>query len=397
MKTSRITLIDALRGFALAGVALVHFTEQYVAGPPPPGFMEGINGPIDEVVQGIIFVLFQGKFFGLFSLLFGISFAIQMDSAAQRGADFSGRFLWRAVFLFGIGYAHQCFYRGDILTIYALLVPFLIPFHRLDKKWVLLAAGICFLSVPRFVAYAIWQGESVFGLPKNMMESALEQAYFITIQSGTLTEVFQQNAGYGMRTKLDYQLGGIGRLYYTFGYFLLGLWLYKTQLFVRLDEYLPRVKKTLIGCAVAMFVAFTLTGIVVSFTPQPINFTAWLHVLVVNTFDWVWLAMVGAIVSAFILLYQKESWRKRLDFFVPYGRMALTNYLVQALMGTSLFFGWGFGLLGTIRTSFLAVLAILLITLQTWASKWWLARFRYGPLEWLWRSWTFGRWQPLRR
>ncbi len=137
MKTSRpnrIVIIDALRGFALAGVALVHMTEQYIASAPTDNLMEVTNGTFDNILSGIIGFFIMGKFFALFSILFGLSFFIQMESAANRGQNFAGRFLWRVFLLFMIGYIHQIFYKGDILTIYALLAPFLIPFYKINNK-----------------------------------------------------------------------------------------------------------------------------------------------------------------------------------------------------------------------------------------------------------------------
>ena len=91
IKTQRINSIDALRGFALAGVALVHMLEQYIAGPPPEGFMEGVNSLPDQIVQGLMPIFFTGKFFALFSILFGLSFAIQMESAEKKNIKFETR------------------------------------------------------------------------------------------------------------------------------------------------------------------------------------------------------------------------------------------------------------------------------------------------------------------
>ena len=133
---NRLIIIDALRGFSLAGVAIAHIVEQYIAGPPMEGLQETANqGLIDGIVSGFLGIFITGKFFSLFSILFGLSFFIQMDSAEQKGKSFGGRFLWRAILLFIIGYAHHLLYRGDILTIYAVLVPFLIPFHKVSTKW----------------------------------------------------------------------------------------------------------------------------------------------------------------------------------------------------------------------------------------------------------------------
>jgi len=103
-KAPRIIIIDALRGFALAGVALVHIIERYVGGPRPQALLEGLDSAPDMVIGGIVGFLCSGKFFSLFSILFGLSFSIQMESAAKRGTDFSMRFLWRGVLLFAIGY-----------------------------------------------------------------------------------------------------------------------------------------------------------------------------------------------------------------------------------------------------------------------------------------------------
>ncbi|MEL6924443.1 MAG: DUF418 domain-containing protein, partial [Bacteroidota bacterium] len=216
-QASRLVIIDSLRGFALAGVALIHMIEQYIAGPTPPGFMEGVNGLPDQIVGGIIQFLIMGKFFALFSILFGLSFSIQMDSAARRGKDFGWRFLWRGVLLFVIGYVHQLFYRGDILTIYAMLVPLLIPFHKVKNKWILAVAALCFLSVPRMLVFALAGNESLFGLD-SMFDATNDSVafYMDTLREGSITEVWLLNATYGMQTKMDFQLLIFGRFYYTF-------------------------------------------------------------------------------------------------------------------------------------------------------------------------------------
>ena len=397
-KSSRIIIIDSLRGFALAGVAIAHVLEQYLAGPPPPGFMEGINTTPDQIISGISGFFITGKFFALFSILFGLSFFIQMDSAAKKGKDFSMRFLWRAFLLFLIGYVHQLFYRGDILTIYAMLVPFLIPFYKMNNKWILGIAAIFFLSLPRFIAFAILGNESIFGLPPFMdFEEPLKIAYFETIKSGSIFEVFQQNAGYGMKTKMDFQWSFMGRFYLTFGYFLLGLWLGKIGLFQDIETFSPRIKKSLKWILLSLIIAFGLTAAAFSMSPQPVDFSHWLHVLGINNFDWANICLTLLILSGFILLYQKDFWHKRLAFFAPYGRMALTNYVLQSIIGTFIFFGWGLGFIGQIRTAYLLLIALIIITLQTLFSKYWLQHFKYGPLEWLWRSGTYLKWQSIKK
>ena len=393
-KSPRIIIIDALRGFALAGVALVHMIEQYIAGPMPAGLMDQVNGMPDQIITGIVMFLCSGKFFSLFSILFGLSFYIQMESAARKGKDFSLRFLWRGILLLGIGYAHQLFYRGDILTIYAFLVPFLIPFEKLSNKWILGVAILFFLGLPRFISFAVWGENSLFGLSNEFFNPA-ETAYFETLQSGSLVEVFQQNVDYGMKTKMNYQLRFFGRFYYTFGYFLFGLWLGKMGVFRKLPTFVPDIKKLLKWSGIGFLVAAILTGITFGTAPQPIDFSNWYQIIAYNFSDWTSIAMTLIIACAFLLLYQKEKWEQRLSFFAPYGRMALTNYVLQSLIGTFILFGWGLGLMGQIRSIYLILIAIAMIIAQTYFSKIWLQYFKYGPLEWLWRCGTYLKWQPF--
>jgi len=157
------------------------------------------------------------------------------------------------------------------------------------------------------------------------------------------------------------------------------------------------VRKTLKWSAGLFGLSLALTAAIFSTAPQPVDFSTWHHAAGMNTLGWTNLTLSGVIVCSFILLYQRASWQRRFNFFAPYGRMALTNYIFQALVGTFIMFGWGLGLLGTIPTSILALMAIVLVVLQTWGSKWWLTKYKYGPLEWLWRSGTFLKWQPFKR
>lgn len=136
-KSSRIQIIDALRGFALAGILICHMVEQYIGAGAPMSHYEAVSAGIaDQVIDGLLGIFLRGKFIALFSFLFGLSFFIQMDNGTKKGVAYGGRFLWRLILLLVIGYAHSLFYRGDILTIYAMLGIFLIPFYKMDNKWI---------------------------------------------------------------------------------------------------------------------------------------------------------------------------------------------------------------------------------------------------------------------
>ena len=397
-KLSRIVLIDSLRGFALAGVALVHFTQRYITYASPKDYLAGLDSLPDHIVNGFIQLFFVGKSYGLFSILFGLSFTIQMQSAEQRGENFSLRFLWRAVLLFVIGYGHHLFYGGDILMIYAILAPFIVPFYKINNKWLLMVAGIIFIGLPSILTSVIMGNGNMFGMPS--MEGVMDpinQNIFNAFNSGSLTDIFRVNALYGFGKQFSFQLSS-GRLYETYGYFLIGLFFGKIGLFRNVDQFKLSIKKSLKWASISIPVIIGIAAMVFMLMPkmnQPSS--SWNQMIGMNLYNWINISLLVIILSGFILLYQKTNWQKRLSFFAPYGRMALTNYVSQGIVGSFILFNWGLGLCTHIRTLYLFFIAIALVIVQTYACKIWLNHFKFGPLEWLWRCGTYLKIQPFRK
>lgn len=398
-KPPRIEIIDALRGFALAGILICHMVEQYVGAGTPSSHFEGVRvGLPDQIVEGFIGFFLRGKFIALFSFLFGISFFIQMDNGARKGSAYGGRFLWRLLLLLIIGYFHSLFYRGDILTIYAMLGIFLIPFFKLDNKWVLGFAAVLFMGLGRYLAFFFTQGAHLFlDINPMDMESAHVADYYNTIKSGSLLEVFATNSWQGHLDKMNFQFGIFGRGYYTFAFFLIGLYVGRIGYFKRFMEEQALTKKVLIRSTILFFVALAITaGAFMSMGPEG-KLDNWLAMIGLSGFDLANFAMTLIYLSLFVMLYRKVKTEKWLAKFAPYGRMALTNYVMQSLIGTLLFYGWGMGYLGNISNIYTLLIAIGLIVLQVWGSKIWMQHFRYGPLEWIWRSLTFFKVFPLKK
>jgi len=194
--------------------------------------------------------------------------------------------------------------------------------------------------------------------------------YFDVIQNGSILDVFKINANYGMLTKIDFQISFFGRLYYTFGYFLIGLWLGKTGIFNQLAAFSKKIKTFMLWSLVVLLLSLVAMIATFATMPQPIDNSSWQFVFAMNFMDWFNIAMTSIILCGFLLLY-------------------------QSVIGTFIFFGWGLGYLGQIRALFLFVMALVLIAIQTILSKYWLQKFKYGPLEWLWRSGTYLKWQPM--
>jgi len=395
---TRIDIIDALRGFALAGIVIVHMAENYVGGPVPQIFISGTHQVLtDNIVDGVINLLLRGKFFALFSFLFGLSFYIQMHNAAQKEKNYAWRFLWRIIILLGIGLLHHALYKGDILSIYAVLAIFLIPFRTINNKWILILAGLLFLGLGRYIVFAITGDGGIFGPVSFKPDDPEVFAYYDIIKNGSFLDVIKVNATDGQRTKWDFQLGLLSRAYLTFGFFLLGLYAGRIRFFEKFRENAKFLKRTLIWSIILLVVSFGIAaGFFVSAGPD-VQFNNWPIMFGLTGFDIFNFFMTLIIIVLFVMAYRSNKGERRLKVFAPYGRMALTNYVMQTVIGTFLFFGWGLGYLGEILNSYSFLLALLIIIVQVWLSKWWLSKFNYGPLEWLWRSLTYFKWFPFRK
>jgi uncharacterized protein len=396
---SRIEIIDVLRGFTLLGIILVHFAEQYYAGPAPQKFNNfTIHFLGDEIITGFIGIFISGKFFMIFSFLFGLSFFLQLNKS-DSGATFFVRFFWRLVILFAIGFLHHLNYRGDILTIYAMLGVGLLIFYKLPDKLLLILALCLTINLPS----AIVRGVQALNAPAAGQETeapfavddAASEKYFNAVKSGTYVEILKANLG-EFDYKYQFQVES-GRIYITLGLFLLGLYAGRKRVFETLSERLPLFKKlmkkslwTLLGLVLFALAFFGGAEVAKIQLPQIVQWMV--GGLIYDIFN---LALATIYVAAIVLLFQKEKWNKRLMIFYEVGRMGLTTYLMQSFFGVLLFFSVGFGLLGEIGALASVAIGILIFIGQIYFSKWWLARYRYGFFEWLWRSGTYLKVQPF--
>lgn len=196
--TDRIQLIDVLRGFALLGIVMVYFIEQYYAGMPPEKAANyNAHNLADQIVQGLVFFFVAGKFYMIFSFLFGMSLFIQF-SKSDGSAKFQLRFLWRLIILFAIGWLHHLHYRSDILTIYAILGVGLLLFHRLPDRALLIVALILVINIPSLVTRGV-QVIQTFqtGTSANPFvgDNVANEKYFDILKSGFYLETLKANDG----------------------------------------------------------------------------------------------------------------------------------------------------------------------------------------------------------
>lgn len=396
---NRIEVIDVIRGFTLVGIAMVHFAEQFYAGPHPEAHSSfNIHFLGDEIIMGFIDIFISGKFFLIFSFLFGLSFSIQLNKS-NRDSKFVFRFLWRLIILLAIGLVHHLHYRGDILTIYAMLGIGLLLCFRLPDKILLILALALTLNIPALLVRS-WQA---IQQPTTSVEAmftgsdAENELYYNTVKSGSYTDVLIANF-YELDYKYQFQLDS-GRIYITMGLFLLGLYAGCKHFFENLQDNIPYVKRILLkrslwlilGMIVFAALFFGGAELLKLTLPQIVQWAV--GGLLFDSFN---VALATIYVAGIILLFQKPRWHNRLMAFYAPGRMGLTTYLVQGLVGVLVFFGFGLGLIGVIGALASVGIGLVLFILQTYFSKWWLGKFKYGPIEWLWRSLTYFKAQPLR-
>ena len=392
---SRIEIIDALRGFALAGIVIVHVVEQYTASPLPEGSMQNSIGIIDQVIDALIAIFLRGKFFALFSILFGLSFFIQIENSKNKDINFNSYFILRMLLLLIIGYIHSLFYRGDILTIYAmigLLLPF---FQKSSPRFLLIACGILQLGLFRYIVYGTFGLESLFGTPMMDFNAPFFAEYFNTLKNGSLWEVFKSNAWGGHVAKMDFQMGIFGRFYLTLAFFLFGMYLGKKEFFLNMSEKKPMLKKLMWYSLGGLVLSGVVTGISFAGVDQDNPLASWRAMIGLTGADLVNFAMTLIIIAGFCLIWIKKERVK--TALAAYGRTALSNYVFQSIIGTWIFYGFGLGQIGSMTNRWAILIAIGIIIGQMYLSKWWLKKYRYGPLEWLWRSLNYRKRQPMLR
>ncbi|RYG37008.1 MAG: DUF418 domain-containing protein [Burkholderiales bacterium] len=369
----RLDVVDALRGFALLGLFLVHCVELfelYWAHPTP--------GPVFDWVFG----LFSGKSYALFALCFGLSFFLIMDSAARRGEDFRGRFVWRLTLLLGFGILHSFLYRGDILQILAILGVVMLALDRIKNNKLLLAvAGLCFLQIPLLVrALAAATGAPWAIAPAVFMSDTTMPV----LTDGSFSEVIGVNLVHGQAMKWSFYLE-TGRVVQMLGLFVLGLVLGRIGFFSDLERH-QRLRRT------SLVVAATLTVLLYWTGPQLLNAIAadsprsrphlqW------ALDSWKALGVLGVQVLIFVELYRTGA-RAVFGTLVPAGRMTLTLYLAQSIIFVPVFYGFGLDLHDDLTLLQCLLIGMVAFALQMGFATWWLRRFRFGPVEWLWRAAT---------
>lgn len=403
----RIHVLDVIRGFALFGVLLANMVwwfsgysvldREAAEGLPTAAF--------DPIVLNAQSFFVDSKFISIFAFLFGVGFAVQLHRASQRGVEITPVYKRRMLWLLVFGLAHMFFlWYGDILHLYAVLGLLLIGWTaRSDKVFV--GWGLAFAVLIPVMLQAGLSGISFItggsldpGVVIEARWEAVEALRLSAFKSGTYADVVRANVAEARAWFSTDDALSTGAE--SFGKLLLGFWVGRSGLLLRAGKGLTdrdwSIFRRGLAWGLALGVGCQGMVMVVDSYFMPVAET-WSGDIALETLWHVGiLGMALFYVCGMVLLFQRQAWRGRLYVFAPVGRMALTNYLGQSLICVFIFYDWGLGWYGKVGPTTCVGLTVIVFLAQAGASQWWLGRFRYGPVEWVWRCLTYGRMQSIR-
>ena len=331
----------------------------------------------------MVMVRLAGKAYATFSLMFGLSFDIQLRNQRARGGNFKGRFAWRMVLLILFSQLHALFYNGDILLLYALMGFVLILVCDLSNRTVFLIATVCLLQPVEWirVIYGFMHPDvEIYG---NYFLTYAQRAWPV-MENGTFWEFIRSNITDGQLYSNIWQIEN-GRLFQIPALFMYGMLLGKCNYFVKSETSASAWKKILLISAIAFIPLY----LIMTYVPGLVRIQAVktpLYVVLPSLFNFNFMALL---VSAFVLLWFKVACYKFQRFIVPYGRMSLTNYIGQSVIGGILYLGFGFNLAQYAGATLSVIIGAGIFTIQWFFSRWWLSNHSQGPLERLWRLGTW--------
>ncbi|MEM1079974.1 MAG: DUF418 domain-containing protein [Pseudomonadota bacterium] len=396
---NRLIHLDVLRGFALLGILLVNFSF-FTAPIQSIVLADTSNQGIDGIAHWLVRWLAEGKFYALFSMLFGAGFALTFIKGEQSGQSYRGVYLRRLLALLLIGLVHYLLiWSGDILLIYSVVALLMwLLFARTPERRLLKWATV-FFALPVLL---MWLGGlsillvqmaggdqaasmiAEFDADMVDMREAVEQAALINASGSWIENVHQRLDDLAFMVE-----SAIFWVPSILGFFLLGRWLLISGRLTKPAEH------------VGFFVRWRTWGLLIGLLLGALG------LIVMGDGNWAYptprmataitLTSISSVVLSLGYLSTVILSVDRLRFLAPAGQMALTNYLTQSLFWTWMFYGYGVGLYEQVPRSVQVLLALVFFALQVVFSQWWLKHFRFGPAEWVWRSLTYLKLQPMRR
>lgn len=403
----RDIFMDVLRGFAILGIFIANLngfswydSKSTASGPfLIPGW--------DHKMGFLHHMFIEGKFYSIFSLLFGWGLALQFKRAADKGINALPTVKRRLFFMLLLGAVHLLLWPGDIVFFYALLAFILMPLRKLSNKAMIITGTILILApILLYAAKSHWQWlnapaglmfEAGTRVDKMILNTVISDDKGIAdyLKQASWWQVLKANIS-GFFYRYGY-LFFVSRIPKVLGMFLIGYALGRSEFYKNIHRH----KKTLyiiiaagliIGLPANFYLARYMTYFMDDYWQLKTN---GLYQTIAYALGVVPLALVY--VAIFMWAFQSNAGKRLLSVFAPVGKMAFSNYIFQTMVGSVLFLGAGLGYIGQVGPFCYTIFGVLVFMVQVMLSHAWLQYFNYGPVEWLWRSATYKHWQPMRK
>lgn len=387
----RIVTLDIVRGFALLGILLVNM--QFFVTPMLFLLLSEVTlfeGAVNRTADWFITIFATGKFFTIFSFLFGLGFYLFMERVNAKGLSVRQVYSRRLFFLLLLGGTHFfIFWSGDILFNYAIAGFLLLLFRNCTintiRKWSIgLLSLVIFLL--GFFTYLSSLLENTFGeeiISKNDFALLVDEAITV-FQTGSFSKITAFRLAEEIPLILPNFIITVPMVLFLF---LIGLYVGKKGVLFNISghlDWIRKVWKKSFIYGVLMTIAYVTLKVELFIVPF------YLHEASIEVLSLVsGLVLSFFYISSITLLCQQKQWLDRLKFLAPVGQMALTNYLLQTVICLFLFYGYGLGFYGKVTPEVGILITIAIFTVQIYFSKFWLSKYKYGPLEKVWRAFTY--------
>ncbi len=386
--SERIATLDFLRGFALLGILIINMPGFNLPWGLVAGGQDLFPDRWDKVAEWLVDFFGSGKFNSIFSFLFGVGFAIQIERAAVRGRSIVGPYLRRLLALFVFGVIHNLLiWNGDVLHIYAILGVPLLLLRRAGDRW-LLALAVLLLLAP--IGHGAWEFARGAENPRSPAQHrAAGERQRAVYGHGTYVQAVALR---WEETRREYwEEEGVWFWPILGTTVLLGFVAGRRRIFQELPVHLPSIRRLawwtgIVGFSMAgAFATFSALAERGSDRPTLLGSLGGLFYVLGRP------VLCVFYIAAIVLLTQKPGWRKVFWPLGMAGRMPLTNYLMQSVVATLIFYSYGLGYYGRVGPALGVGLALAIFALQVVVSSFWMRWFSFGPMEWLWRVLTYGR------
>ena len=396
-KTPRVEVVDAIRGVAVAMILMLHSIEHFnlynQVAPELP-----LLQFVDQMVWDALWFVVGGKAYAIFALLFGFSFYIMDSNAAKRGEDFRLRFCWRMLLLFCFGCLNASFFCGEVLVLYSI-VGFVMPLVcRLSTKTLLVVAAVLMMQPVEWfkLLYAAFVDSTSSILVFDYL--ADWQAAMKSLSEGSFVDTLKTNLWEGQIFSLAWAWGA-GRFFQTASLFILGFVAGRQHWFADNDANRRLWGRILAFALLAFFPLYGLSSLIPSFvngfsaealagsslrlfTSRPFMDSLMLIITSLHKF-----CFMTVIVTSLLFAFYSTCLQRPMRYIMPYGRMSLTNYIGQSIIGSFIYYHWGLYL--NLCDTMSVALGIVILVCQIAFCRWWMKHHKRGPLEGLWHRLTY--------